>query len=70
MEQKPWWAAGSNLLAVPLAAGALAGIGVVPPVSVGAILMSASTVVVALNAPLLRRIDLSPQASTRAVLDR
>ncbi|MCE0536094.1 heavy metal translocating P-type ATPase [Kineosporia rhizophila] len=70
MKQNLWWAAGYNLLSVPLAAGALAGIGFVLPMSVGAILMSASTVVVALNAQLLRRIDLSPQASTRAVLDR
>jgi Cu2+-exporting ATPase len=38
--------------------------------SVGAILMSLSTVVVALNAQLLRRIDLRPQASTRAILTR
>ena len=49
---------------VPLAAGVLAPIGFVLPMSVGAILMSASTVVVALNAQLLRRLDLSPAAST------
>ncbi len=61
MKQNLWWAAGYNLLSVPLAAGALAGIGFVLPMSVGAILMSASTVVVALNAQLLRRIDLSPK---------
>ena len=42
----------------------LAPIGFILPMSVGAILMSASTIVVALNAQLLRRLDLSPEAST------
>jgi Cu2+-exporting ATPase len=70
MKQNLWWAAGYNLISVPLAAGVLAPIGFVLPMSVGAILMSLSTVVVALNAQLLRRIDLTPEASTRAVLDR
>ncbi|REF29378.1 Cu2+-exporting ATPase [Calidifontibacter indicus] len=54
------WGAGYNLVAVPLAAGVLAPIGFVMPMSVGALLMSASTVVVALNAQLLRRLDLRP----------
>ncbi|MDP9824074.1 heavy metal translocating P-type ATPase [Nocardioides massiliensis] len=54
------WGAGYNLAAVPLAAGVLAPIGFVLPMSVGAVLMSASTVVVALNAQLLRRLDLAP----------
>lgn len=54
---------------VPLAAGALAPIGFVLPMSVGAILMSASTVVVALNAQLLRRLDLSPATSTAKFID-
>ncbi len=70
MKQNLWWAAGYNLISVPLAAGVLAPIGFVLPMSVGAILMSLSTVVVALNAQLLRRIDLTPEASTRAVLQR
>ncbi len=61
MKQNLWWAAGYNLLAVPLAAGVLAPIGFVLPMSVGAILMSVSTVVVALNAQTLRRLDLRPQ---------
>ena len=52
------------MISVPLAAGILAPIGFVLPMSVGAILMSASTVVVALNAQLLRRLDLQPGAST------
>ena len=64
MKQNLWWAAGYNLAAVPLAAGVLAPIGFVLPMSIGAVLMSASTVVVALNAQLLRRLDLRPQTST------
>jgi Cu2+-exporting ATPase len=70
MKQNLWWAAGYNLISVPLAAGVLAPIGFVLPMSVGAILMSLSTVIVALNAQLLRRLDLRPEASTRAVLSR
>src|SRR5699024_9223538 len=62
MRQNLWWAAGYNLIAVPLAAGVPAPIGVVMPMSVGALLMRASTVVVALNAQLLRRLDLRPEA--------
>ncbi|WP_314035568.1 heavy metal translocating P-type ATPase [Dietzia sp. CH92] len=62
MVQNLWWAGGYNLLAVPLAAGVLAPVGLVMPMSVGAVLMSLSTVVVALNAQLLRRVDLSPDA--------
>lgn len=70
MKQNLWWAAGYNIAAVPLAAGALAPIGFVLPMSVGAILMSASTVVVALNAQLLRRLDLTPAASAARSLGR
>lgn len=70
MKQNLWWAAGYNLLSVPLAAGVLAPIGFVLPMSVGAILMSLSTIVVALNAQLLRRLDLRPEVTTRAILDR
>jgi P-type Cu2+ transporter len=55
------WAAGYNVLAIPLAAGVLAWAGVALSPAVGAILMSASTIVVALNAQLLRRVDLSPE---------
>jgi Cu2+-exporting ATPase len=68
MKQNLWWAAGYNLMSVPLAAGVLAPIGFVLPMSVGAILMSASTVVVAANAQLLRRLDLRPESSIRTVL--
>jgi len=67
MKQNLWWAAGYNLLSVPLAAGVLASIGFILPMSVGAILMSLSTIVVALNAQLLRRLDLRPESSVKAV---
>jgi Cu2+-exporting ATPase len=60
MLQNLWWAAGYNLVSVPLAAGVLAPIGITLPMEVGAILMSVSTVVVALNAQLLRGLDLRP----------
>ncbi|WP_245537950.1 copper-translocating P-type ATPase [Tsukamurella paurometabola] len=70
MKQNLWWAAGYNLISVPLAAGVLAPIGFVLPMSVGAILMSLSTVVVALNAQLLRRLDLRPQTVTARILQR
>ncbi|MDN5772835.1 MAG: heavy metal translocating P-type ATPase [Brevibacterium aurantiacum] len=66
MKQNLWWAAGYNIISVPLAAGVLAPIGFVLPMSVGAILMSISTIVVALNAQLLRRLDLRPEASASA----
>ena len=62
MKQNLWWAAGYNIVAVPLAAGVLAPVGILLPMSVGAVLMSVSTVVVALNAQLLRRLDLRPEA--------
>jgi P-type Cu2+ transporter len=55
MIQNLWWAAGYNVLAIPLAAGVLAPLGIVLPAAVGAVLMSVSTVVVAVNAQLLRR---------------
>jgi Cu2+-exporting ATPase len=70
MSQNLWWAAGYNLLSVPLAAGVLAPVGLVLPMAVGAVLMSVSTIVVALNAQLLRRIDLRPEASARAARRR
>ena len=54
------WAAGYNVIGIPLAAGVLAPIGFVLPPAVGAALMSVSTIVVALNAQLLRRVDLDP----------
>jgi len=58
MTQNLWWAAGYNIVAIPLAAGVLAPWGIVLNPAVGAILMSLSTVAVALNAQLLRRVAL------------
>jgi Cu2+-exporting ATPase len=58
MVQNLWWAAGYNIVALPLAAGVLAPWGIVLNPAVGAVLMSLSTIVVALNAQLLRRIKL------------
>lgn len=54
MVQNLWWGAGYNILAIPLAAGVLAGIGIVLSPAVGAIFMSLSTVIVAINAMTLR----------------
>jgi Cu2+-exporting ATPase len=51
-----------NLLAIPPAVGVLAWAGFVLPMAVGAILMSSSTMIVAINAQFLRRIDLRPAA--------
>ncbi len=73
MMQNLWWAAGYNILAIPLAAGVLAPVGFILPMALGAVLMSASTVVVALNAQLLRRVQLQglqrpqPKAATSTV---
>jgi P-type Cu2+ transporter len=55
MVQNLWWAAGYNIIAIPLAAGVLQPWGIVLNPGVGAVLMSASTVIVAINAQLLRR---------------
>ena len=58
MVQNLWWAAGYNVIAIPLAAGVLAPWGVMLSPAVGAVLMSLSTVIVAINAQLLRRVAL------------
>ncbi|HSH03084.1 MAG TPA: heavy metal translocating P-type ATPase [Anaerolineae bacterium] len=58
MVQNIWWAAGYNIVAIPLAAGVLAPFGLLMPPAVGAVIMSLSTVIVAINAQLLRREDL------------
>ncbi|ADB30622.1 heavy metal translocating P-type ATPase [Kribbella flavida DSM 17836] len=60
MIQNLAWAAGYNVVAIPLAAGALAWAGISLSPAVGAVLMSASTIVVAANAQLLRRVHLNP----------
>ncbi|WP_298325350.1 heavy metal translocating P-type ATPase [Haloactinopolyspora sp.] len=64
MVQNLAWATGYNLIAVPLAAGVLAPVGVVLPPAVGAVVMTLSTIIVALNAQLLRRLDLRPDAAS------
>jgi P-type Cu2+ transporter len=58
MIQNLWWAAGYNVVAIPLAAGVLEPWGIVLSPAVGAVLMSLSTVIVAINAQLLRRVAL------------
>jgi Cu2+-exporting ATPase len=60
MIQNLAWAAGYNIVAIPLAAGAFAWAGITLSPAVGAALMSLSTIVVALNAQLLRRVELKP----------
>jgi Cu2+-exporting ATPase len=64
--QNLWWAAGYNLAAIPLAAGAFAWAGLSMPPAVAAVLMSVSTIVVAANAQLLRRVDLRPVDTTES----
>ncbi len=59
------WAVSYNVIALPLAAGVLSFAGFVLPPAVGALLMSLSTVIVALNAQLLRRLVLSPTGDVR-----
>ena len=61
MVQNLAWAAGYNVIAIPLAAGVFAWAGITLSPAIGAVLMSASTIVVALNAQLLRRVRLTPE---------
>jgi Cu2+-exporting ATPase len=63
MLQNLGWAVGYNVVAIPLAAGVAAPIGITLAPAVGALLMSLSTIVVALNAQLLRRLDLRPDGA-------
>ena len=62
MLQNLVWAAGYNVIAIPVAAGVFAWAGIVLAPALGAVLMSVSTIVVALNAQLLRRVNLRPDA--------
>src|SRR3546814_8638862 len=64
MVQNLAWATGYNLVSIPLAAGVLAPIGFVLPPAAAAVAMTASTVIVALNAQLLRRVNLRPTPSS------
>jgi len=59
MQENIVWAAGYNVFAIPAAAGVLAPVGILLSPAVGALFMSLSTVIVAINAQLLRRVDLS-----------
>ena len=67
MVQNLVWATGYNLIAIPVAAGVLVPWGVDLPMAVGAIVMSASTIVVAANAQLLRRLQLRQQEPPHAL---
>ncbi|MDN4481213.1 heavy metal translocating P-type ATPase [Demequina muriae] len=65
MRQNLVWATGYNVIAIPVAAGAFAWAGVTMPPAAAAIAMSLSTIVVAANAQLLRRVSLRPEDATR-----
>ncbi len=64
MQQNLAWAVGYNVLALPMAAGVLAPLGFVLPPAIGAVLMSLSTIIVALNAQTLRRLRLRDEPET------
>ncbi len=66
MVQNLVWATGYNLIAIPVAAGLLVPWGLDLPMAVGAIVMSVSTIVVAANAQLLRRVHLRPDRAWRS----
>jgi Cu2+-exporting ATPase len=63
MLQNLVWATGYNLVAIPVAMGAFVGWGLDLPMAAGAVAMSLSTIIVAANAQLLRRLDLRPDAA-------
>ena len=67
MVQNLVWATGYNIVAIPIAAGALAFADIVLAPALAAVLMSVSTVIVALNALLLRRLQLRPEEEPQAV---
>jgi len=64
MRQNLVWATGYNVIAIPLAAGAFSWAGLTMPPAIAAIAMSISTIVVAANAQLLRRVELNPEGET------
>jgi P-type Cu2+ transporter len=70
MIQNLAWAVGYNAAAIPLAAGVLAPVGVVLPPAAGAVAMSVSTIVVAINAMLLRNTDLRPSKAPKETVTR
>ena len=65
MIQNLVWATGYNAIAIPIAAGVLAPWGFILPMSVGALVMSISTIVVAINAQLLRGLKLRPEPAAK-----
>jgi Cu2+-exporting ATPase len=67
MVQNLLWATGYNVVALPLAAGILAPVGILLTPAVGALFMSLSTIIVAINAQFLRRVRLEKYQSTRAL---
>ncbi len=78
MTQNLWWAAGYNIFAIPLAAGLLSSYGIIVNPAIGALLMSLSTVIVAINSQTLRKYEskemelgreISPVAETAASMD-
>jgi len=70
MRQNLAWATGYNVVAIPVAAGLLAPWGFVLPMALGALAMSASTVIVALNAQLLRRLRLSHSSPIESAAEK
>ncbi len=62
MLQNLWWAAGYNIVALPLAAGVLYGYGILLPPALGALFMSLSTVIVAVNSQTLKKYDTAPKS--------
>jgi YHS domain-containing protein len=57
MAQNLWWAAGYNIITIPLAAGVLSSAGIILPAAVGALIMSLSTVIVAFNSQTLKKYE-------------
>lgn len=70
MVQNLVWATGYNALAIPVAAGVLAPIGFILPMSIGAVARTMSTIIVAANAQLLRRLRLRPGSTASTLLAR
>jgi magnesium-transporting ATPase (P-type) len=64
MVQNVWWAAGYNIVAIPLAAGALSWLGLSLPPAIGALIMSLSDIIVVLNSQTLRRYESEAMRAT------
>jgi len=70
MVENLWWAAGYNIIAIPLAAGVFAGYGLVISPALGAVVMSLSTIIVALNAQTLRKYEPKNEAFKPAPVEK